>query len=128
MVEFKFSFDISALCEAMVEPKFFIGISALYEAMVEVRFSFVISVGVKICIKHLAHEKRVIIKNKLDSPLSWFFLLFFFFFSMVELNLKNLPSIKTDFLFLFIIYYYYYYFIYYYFIIIFLTKQMHLPG
>jgi len=34
-------------------------------------------VGMKICIKHLAHEKGAIIKNKLDSP---FFFFFFFLF------------------------------------------------
>jgi len=54
-----------------------------------------------------AHEMRVIIKNKLDSPFSCFFFLLFFFFSfypMVELKLKNLPSIQTYFLFYFIIY------------------------
>jgi len=59
-----------------------------------------------------------------------FFLFFssFFFLPTVELKFKNLPSIKTYFLFYFIIYYYYYYIIYYYYYYYFLTKQIHLPG
>jgi len=52
--------------------------------------------------------KSVIIKNKLDSLFSWFYLLFFFFFlfSYGRIKVKKyLPSIKTYYLF-----YYYYYF------------------
>jgi len=62
-----------------------------------------------------AHETRVIIKNKLDSPFSCFFFSFFSFFPMVELKLKNLPLIKTIF---FILFYYLFLFLYILFIII----------
>jgi len=67
----------------------------------------------------------VIIKNKLDSPsLGFFFFSFFFLFSHGRIKVKkNLPSIKTYFLFYFIII-----ILYIIFIIIFFTKQMHLSG
>ena len=65
----------------------------------------------KVCTKLWAHENSMIIKNILDSSFSFFFFfLFFLFFFMVELKLKNLPSIKI-----------------YFFILLFFTKQMHSP-